>query len=178
MSIETHPRLRVDLTRDLCLALASTMQQSYWPRDKRAPSPSAVIFRRRNVELEPLAYPQRLTQRALIVVAVEVCVLLIEIVPTPRSGFLGEINARVVGETVMLLGAGRTKKGDPIDHAVGAVVHHKVGDYVEVGEPLVTVHANQEELLIEARRRLIEAHIFREEKTERLPLFYGIVKSQ
>ena len=103
---------------------------------------------------------------------------ILQVVPAPRSGFLEEIRAREVGETVMLLGAGRAKKGDPIDYAVGAVVHHKVGDWVDSGEPLVTIHANREELLVEARRRLIDAHVFSEEPVERLPLFYGVVKPQ
>jgi pyrimidine-nucleoside phosphorylase len=101
---------------------------------------------------------------------------IIDTVPAPRSGFLREIHARAVGETVMLLGAGRAEKGDPIDYAVGAIVHHKVGDWVETGEPLVTIHANDEELLYDARRRLIEAHVFSDEPTRRLPLFYGVVK--
>ena len=36
--------------------------------------------------------------------------------------------------TAALLGAGREKKGDPIDHSVGVVVHHKVGDRLEAGQ--------------------------------------------
>jgi pyrimidine-nucleoside phosphorylase len=103
---------------------------------------------------------------------------IIRVVPSPRSGFLEKIHARRVGETVMLLGAGRAKKGDPIDYAVGVVIHHKVGDWVDKGEPLFTIHVNQEELLNEASQRLIEAHVLREEPTKRLPLFYGVVKAE
>ena len=42
----------------------------------------------------------------------------------------------------MLLGAGRATKDSEIDLSVGIVLHKKVGDYVEKGEPLVTIHTN------------------------------------
>jgi hypothetical protein len=48
--------------------------------------------------------------------------------PHPQSGYLAGIHAQVVGETAVILGAGRSRKEDLIDHAVGIVVHHKVGD--------------------------------------------------
>jgi pyrimidine-nucleoside phosphorylase len=38
------------------------------------------------------------------------------------------------------LGAGRAKKGDPIDHRTGVVLHCKVGDRVERGQPIADVH--------------------------------------
>lgn len=101
----------------------------------------------------------------------------IETVAAPRSGYLKEINAQAVGETSVMLGAGRAKKGDPIDLAVGVVVHHKVGDYVGAGEPLFTIHANQSAALAEARRRLLAAHTWSETPVAALPLFYGLVRS-
>lgn len=100
----------------------------------------------------------------------------IETVVSPRSGYLQGIHARIVGETAVLLGAGRAKKGDPIDHSVGIVVHHKVGDYLNEGQPLFTVHANQPEALAQARQALLEAHTWSDEPVDPLPLFYGLVK--
>ena len=55
----------------------------------------------------------------------------------------------------MALGAGRAKKGDPIDHAVGFLIHKKVGDKVEAGEPLFEIHANDEAKLAEARTNVL-----------------------
>jgi pyrimidine-nucleoside phosphorylase len=101
---------------------------------------------------------------------------IVETVPAPRSGYLKGIHARIVGETSVLLGAGRARKGDPIDHSVGILIHRKVGDQVEVGQPLFTIHARDQETLAEARQALQDAHTFSDEPVEPLPLFYGVVK--
>lgn len=101
---------------------------------------------------------------------------MIETVPAPRSGHLLALNAREVGETSVGLGAGRAKKGDPIDHAVGILVHHKVGDRVEEGEALFTIHANDGAKLLNARERLLAACQWSDQPCPALPLFYGVVK--
>jgi pyrimidine-nucleoside phosphorylase len=97
----------------------------------------------------------------------------IEDVKSPRCGYLSEIQARTVGEAAVTLGAGRAKKSDPVDHAVGFLIHHKVGDRVEAGELLFTIHANEEASLSEAREAVLGAHQFSEAPVERLPLFYN-----
>ena len=96
----------------------------------------------------------------------------VEVVESPRNGYVAQIQARSVGEAVVALGAGRARKSDPIDHAVGFVLQHKVGDQVEKGAPLFTIHANDREKLTEARDSVLSAHAFSEEPVERLPLFY------
>jgi pyrimidine-nucleoside phosphorylase len=99
----------------------------------------------------------------------------IETTNADMNGFVHWIDARIIGETSVDLGAGRAKKGDPVDHAVGIVVHHKVGDYVIAGEPLFTIHANSQEKLKLAKRQVLQAYKIEEEKCEPLPLFYEIV---
>ena len=99
----------------------------------------------------------------------------VEVVNAPRSGYLSGIDARVVGETAVLLGAGRAKKGDPIDYAVGIEVYWKVGDHIKKGERLFKVHADSEEALIKAHRRLLEATSWSDDFVEPLPLFYGVI---
>lgn len=101
---------------------------------------------------------------------------LVDVIPSPQTGYLSAVNACTVGEVSVLLGAGRFKKGDPIDHAVGVLLHHKVGDRVNAGEPLFTVHANQAERLAQATPLLLEAHTFSEAPVEPLPLFYGVIR--
>jgi pyrimidine-nucleoside phosphorylase len=100
---------------------------------------------------------------------------LIETVPAPRSGYLRQIHARIIGKAAADLGGGRAKKGDPIDHAVGIVLRHKVGDYVEVGAPLFIIHANDEVKLAQARAQVLQAHPWSDAPVEALPLFYGVV---
>ena len=96
----------------------------------------------------------------------------IEVVESPRNGYLAQIQARSVGEASVVLGAGRARKSDPVDHAVGFVIHRKVGDQVQKGDPLFTVHASDEGKLEEVREVVLSAHAFSEEPVERLPLFY------
>lgn len=96
----------------------------------------------------------------------------VEVVEAPRSGTLSQVQARSVGEASVALGAGRAKKGDPIDHAVGIVVHHKVGDRIEQGRPLFTIHANDRAKLSEARQAVLAAHSFSDTPVDPLPLFY------
>ena len=97
---------------------------------------------------------------------------LIEQVPAPRSGYLSRIHARLIGEAAVVLGAGRARKGDPVDHAVGFIIQHEVGDRVDQGQPLFTIHADDPAKLEEARRQVLEAHVFSAEPVDRLPLFY------
>ena len=96
----------------------------------------------------------------------------VEVVESPREGYLAQILAKTVGEASVTLGAGRAKKSDPVDHAVGFVIHHKVGDRVEKGGPLFTIHANDRERLDEVRDEVLAAHTFSDSPVERLPLFY------
>lgn len=63
-----------------------------------------------------------------------------------RDGFVSEIIADELGIAAMMLGAGRATKESEIDLAVGIVLHKKVGDAVNKGEALLTIHTNQEEV--------------------------------
>lgn len=63
-----------------------------------------------------------------------------------EAGVVSEIVADSVGTAAMLLGAGRATKESEIDLAVGIVLRKKIGDKVEAGESLATIHSNQEDL--------------------------------
>jgi pyrimidine-nucleoside phosphorylase len=57
-----------------------------------------------------------------------------------RDGFVGRVKAGAIGLATTLLGAGRTNVGEPIDHAVGVVLHVKPGARVTLGQPLIEIH--------------------------------------
>jgi pyrimidine-nucleoside phosphorylase len=63
-----------------------------------------------------------------------------------EAGVVTEIVADSVGTAAMLLGAGRATKESEIDLAVGIVLRKKIGDKVEAGESLATIHSNQEDI--------------------------------
>lgn len=99
-----------------------------------------------------------------------------EAVLAAQSGYLDVINARIVGETAVFLGGGREKKGDSIDYGVGVIVHKKVGDWVEEGDPVFTIHANNEITLDGAKNHLSKSLTWSDDVVEPLPLFYGIIQ--
>jgi pyrimidine-nucleoside phosphorylase len=96
----------------------------------------------------------------------------IEAVEADRSGNLCRVNARTIGEASVALGAGRAVKNDPVDHAVGFVIHHKVGDNIKKGEPLHTIYANDATRLAAAKESLRGAFGWSETPVAPLPLFY------
>jgi pyrimidine-nucleoside phosphorylase len=98
---------------------------------------------------------------------------LTETVPSPASGYLSEINARTIGEAAVDLGAGRAKKGDSVDHAVGFVILHKVGERAQAGEPLFVVYGNDQAKLDAAKSQVLAAHKFSDSPVVSLPLFYN-----
>jgi pyrimidine-nucleoside phosphorylase len=61
-------------------------------------------------------------------------------VRAPARGVVQRIDAEAIGLAAVALGAGRARVEDPVDHGVGLVVHRKVGEPVEAGEPLCTIH--------------------------------------
>ncbi|WP_256756795.1 pyrimidine-nucleoside phosphorylase [Cohnella sp. WQ 127256] len=65
-------------------------------------------------------------------------------VPAKEAGYVASIAAENMGLAAMLLGAGRATKESIIDLAVGIVIHKKIGDSVELGQSIATIHANSE----------------------------------
>jgi len=98
-----------------------------------------------------------------------------ETVRAERSGWVARMDARAVAQAALELGAGRVRKADAIDPAVGVVVHKKVSDQVEAGDALFTVHANGESQLARALAVLADAPSLDDEAPQPLPAFYGTI---
>jgi pyrimidine-nucleoside phosphorylase len=73
-------------------------------------------------------------------------------VPSENSGYVTGTNCEQFGIALAMLGGGREKKEDAIDHGVGLEFRKRIGDRVEKGEPLATIHYNADTKLAEAKR--------------------------
>ena len=100
---------------------------------------------------------------------------IIEAVKSPESGYIKQIHARMVGETAVVLGAGREKKGDQIDHGVGIEILCEVGDRINKGDDLFILHASNKGSFKVAKNQLLKAHQWSAEEVKPLPLVYDIV---
>jgi thymidine phosphorylase len=68
-------------------------------------------------------------------------------VRAPANGYLRRLDARAVGVAVWRLGAGRSRKEDPVSEGAGAVCLRKPGDTVAAGEPVLELHVDDESRL-------------------------------
>jgi pyrimidine-nucleoside phosphorylase len=69
----------------------------------------------------------------------------------PRGGWLTGVDALDIGEAAMRLGAGRAKKEDTVDPAVGVVLRARAGQQLAEGAVLATLHVNDDRHVSEAR---------------------------
>lgn len=79
---------------------------------------------------------------------------------SPRTGYIAGVDAEKIGKAVLLLGAGRMKTTDKVDHAVGATELLKIGEQVSKGDPLLTMHINSKDRLAEAEKLFMDAFTF------------------
>lgn len=84
-----------------------------------------------------------------------------------KTGYVHEINAKRIGEISGMLGAGRIKKEDTIDPAVGIILQKKVSNYVKEGDILAYVHANNQELAQNASKQVKEEYKIQEDEIEK-----------
>lgn len=94
----------------------------------------------------------------------------------PRDGYIAAIQADQMGMASMRLGAGRFKKGDPIDHRTGFILQAKVGDYCRSGEPLVEIHARSEDETAAVRATLLACYIWSDVPVVAGPLIYETIR--
>jgi pyrimidine-nucleoside phosphorylase len=106
--------------------------------------------------------PVGVLPRAPVVVSIE----------ADRAGTLARMATEDIGLASGALGAGRMHKGDPIDPSVGIVVRCKIGDRLDVGEPIGEVHARDDDDAREAARRVLDALVMREGTVQPPPLVH------
>jgi pyrimidine-nucleoside phosphorylase len=92
-----------------------------------------------------------------------------------EAGYVQGIATTDVGMAALRLGAGRTRKDDPIDHAVGVVCLAKRGDRVEAGEPLAEVHARDDETARRGVDEIAASYRIGGEEPERRPIVLDVL---
>lgn len=97
-------------------------------------------------------------------------------VPAMEHGFVRRIEAEQVGLVSMHLGGGRATKDSEIDLSVGLVLHKKVGDSVEAGESLATIHASSQEKAAEAAELLRACYSLSSDPVQRSPFIKDIIR--
>ena len=97
-------------------------------------------------------------------------------VKTPKTGYVDKIDAYKIAYGCKLLGAGREKKGDPIDYSVGVFLNKKSGEEVKEGDILFTIYANDEEKAKSCEKYCIDAYSISDVKPEKKNYIYLIVK--
>ena len=90
-----------------------------------------------------------------------------------RGGFIDAVDARAVGLAVVALGGGRQQKGDAIDYRVGVVLARKVGEQVQAGDTLCTIHAADLTAARIAAARVEDAYSYTE-----MPSFAPVKKGE
>ncbi len=97
-------------------------------------------------------------------------------VKSTKSGFVKNIDTEEIGVASILLGAGRIKKGDKIDHSVGIKILKKIGDKVEKGETIAVIYYSERSNLDDAAKKILNAYEIGSEQTEKLPMIYEVIR--
>ncbi len=92
-----------------------------------------------------------------------------------KDGFIEELNAEKIGLISVSLGAGRVKKEDDIDKAVGIILNKKIADEVKKGDILAYVHANDEQKGNQAVEEIKSTYKISEMKVEKEKIILGVV---
>jgi pyrimidine-nucleoside phosphorylase len=93
-----------------------------------------------------------------------------------KSGFIRAIDTEAVGTAAIFLGAGRLKKEDSIDPAPGIIVHKKLGDEVNAGDRVATIHYNDEGGVERAVKLLQESYEIDERKPPEFKLIREVIE--
>ncbi len=91
-------------------------------------------------------------------------------ISAPSSGYVSELNALKIGKSANLLGAGRSEKGEKIDHGVGVVLEKKIGNEVKSGKPLARLHYSDDENLDRVKKMVKNAFTVSDSPSEKPPL--------
>jgi len=96
----------------------------------------------------------------------------------PRAGFISGVTTSLIGYAAQSLGAGRIRKEDAIDPAVGLIMKKRIGDYIEKGESWCTLHVNPKSDVDGARALLERAILIEDDRPQAKPLVYRTIEAK
>jgi pyrimidine-nucleoside phosphorylase len=96
-------------------------------------------------------------------------------VKSGSSGFVTDINCLNLGIALAMLGGGREKKEQNVDHGVGLEFHKRIGDPVQSGETLVTIAYNADAQLSAAQKMIVASYVIGDKKPAARPLIRRII---
>ncbi len=99
-------------------------------------------------------------------------------VPAPQSGYVSAMDTTAIGYIAQDMGAGRKRKTDVIDPAVGLVMRARLGERVEAGQPLCTLHLNDASQAEALAARMRSAVTIAKERAALPPLVYAAVSPE
>lgn len=93
-----------------------------------------------------------------------------------QDGYIQSIDSRIVGESAVLLGAGREKKSDTINYGAGIILYKKTCDKVKIGDTIAILYAETDERLKNAEKLFNTSFTIGVEKPESMPLIYKTIR--
>lgn len=101
---------------------------------------------------------------------------IIQPVLAQTNGYIAPIEAMKIGQAAQMLGAGRSKKEDPIDYQVGIIMHVRTGQFVDQNAPLYTVYANDAAKCKQAEAVLQETITISQQPQASMPMVLNVVE--
>ena len=93
-----------------------------------------------------------------------------------NAGYIQSVNAEAYGLASLNLGAGRSKIEDKIDYTAGIILKKKTGDFVQKGEEIATLYANDKKLFERSKEIILNATKTGEEKPQPRPLIFATIR--
>lgn len=93
-----------------------------------------------------------------------------------NNGYVAKIKTEEIGKAAMVIGAGRAKKEDKIDHSVGIKIFKKVGDKVEKGEKLAEIYYNDKKNVKNSKEMILDAYVLETKKIKEQKVVLEIIE--
>ena len=92
------------------------------------------------------------------------------------AGYIKRIKTEKIGKAAMIIGAGRAKKGDEIDHSAGINIFKKAGEKIAKNEKIAEIYYNDNKNITESQNMVLEAFELTKEKVEKPEAILEIIE--